>query len=130
MAGTRHLQTPRQVDPDLEAVDAPTLLPDALRGHLGVHDPRARGHPLHVTGPETPPVARRVLVLEFALERVGDGLEAAVRMVRCADRLTGRVVHRPQLVDEEKGVHLLQARRGEGPANHETRALGLAMRAD
>ena len=43
-------------------------------------------------------------MLDRAVHDVGDGLEAAVRMIRCALRLTGRVLHSTEVVEEKERI--------------------------
>src|SRR5207253_1976612 len=69
-------------------------------------------HPLHVARAELTRPARRVVMLEGALEHVRHGLEAAMRVVRRALRLTRPVVLGPHLVEEEEGVDVLDRARG------------------
>ena len=45
-------------------------------------------------------------MLERTLQHVGHGLEPAVRMVGCADRLAGPEVGGAHLVEEEEGIDL------------------------
>ena len=104
VAGASHLQPRRQVDPHLEAVDAAPFLPNPLRGHLRVDDSGASRHPLHIAGAKHAAVSRRILVLEFAFERVRHGLEAPVRVVRRADGFARPVADRTHLVDEQEGI--------------------------
>src|SRR5207237_10843553 len=68
-------------------------------------DAGSGGHPLHVPCPEHAAVAGRVLVLELACQRIRHGFEAAMRMVRCAHRLSRTVVDRSHLIDEQEGVY-------------------------
>ena len=86
-------------------------------------DTSAGGHPLHVAGADVAAVARRVRVLPVTLEQVGDGLEAAVRVVRGAHGLAGAVLDGTHLVEQKEGVDLSQPRHGEGPTNDEAGAL-------
>ena len=74
----------RGQDPDLEEVDE--LVGRGVE--LAVRDARAGGHPLHVARPDHRAGAHAVLVLERALEHVGDDLHVAVRVG--AEALPGR----------------------------------------
>ena len=87
---------------------------------------------IHCTSPApmTPAVPGRVLVLELALEHVGDRLEAAVRMVGRADRLARPVVDRPHLVEEQERIDQLEPGGRERAAHDEAAALGLLVRGD
>ena len=70
--------------------------------------PAAGGEPLHVAPPEPGGRAERVGVVDEALAHVGDGLEAAVRVVREAGHVAP-VVH-PPAVDRPRSPC-----RGRGP---------------
>ncbi len=109
---------------------APAFIAHALARHLGMHDAAPCGHPLDVAGRELAAVAGRILVLELAVEQIRDGLKAAMRMVRGADRLAGRIVHRPHLVQQEERVELRHFGRGERAADDEAAAFDGAPRAD
>ena len=50
------------------------------------------GHPLHAAGAEIADIAEMVAVLHAAIEHVGDGLEAAVRVGRKAGDVVARIV--------------------------------------
>src|SRR5439155_10980110 len=74
--GRLYLFFRRKVDPELEAAHAPLLL---LR-HLGMDDPAAGGHPLHAAALQIALVSEMIFVPQVAVEHVGDGPEAAVRV--------------------------------------------------
>src|SRR5580765_189480 len=130
VARPRHLQLCGQVHPDLEAVHAPALVADLARRLLGMNDTGAGSHPLHVAWLEHALVASGVLVLELALEHVGDGLEAAVRMVGRAHGLARGVIDRAHLVEQQEGVDQVQALGGKGTPHDEAGALALAVGGD
>jgi len=98
--------------------------------HFGVHAARALSHPLHVAGAEAPLVACRVLVLDRAFENVRNRLEAAMRVIGCADGLARTVGDRSELVDQQERIDKRQAGRGDRATNDEATALGLAVRVD
>ena len=123
VARRHHLVARREVHPDLEAVDAPALLADGLRRHLGVHDAAPGRHPLHVARRDRAAVPGGVLVLELSLEHVGHRLEAAVRMVGRAHGLARAVVGRPHLVEEQEGIDEVEARGRERTPNDEAARL-------
>lgn len=76
VAGLARLEVLGEVDPELEAdVGGPVRV---LARHLGVHYATAGRHELQVARVEAPRVAGEVLVVDAALEEVGDGLLAAV----------------------------------------------------
>ena len=104
VARRRELQRRGQVHPQLDAVRAATGPHERLGRHLVVQDAGAGGHPLRVAFADDPAAAVRVVVLDHAVDHVGDGLEAAVRVPRRADRLVRRVLDRAELVEEEERV--------------------------
>ena len=68
-------------------------------------------------------VAPGVAVLHFAVQEVGHGLEAAVRVRREPAGLAGRQGGRPEMVQEEKRVQVHEVRAGEGPAESDAVAI-------
>ena len=103
----------RQVDPELEAVEQAAAGDQLLRRGLDVQDPAAGGHPLGVAVGDRAAATEGVLVVEDAVDDVGDGLEAAVRVPRRALGLTRRVVDLAHLVHVDERV---ESRRST-PAN-------------
>src|SRR5262245_27678290 len=71
----------------------PAGLHQPLGRRLDVQDPRAGRHPLGVAVGDRAAAAVGVLVLEDAVDHVGDRLEAAVRVPRRALGLPRRVLH-------------------------------------
>jgi hypothetical protein len=69
-----------------------------------VEDPGTRGHPLGVAFADDPAAAVGVVVLELAVHHVRHRLEATVGVPRGAHGLVGRVVHRPELVEQEERI--------------------------
>jgi hypothetical protein len=67
-------------------------------------------------------------VLELALEEIGHGLEAPVRMIGCAHRLARAVVGGPHLVEQQEGIDVVEAEAGEGAPHDEPASLPLSMR--
>jgi len=122
-----HLVPRRQVHPHLEPVDAPAVLPNRLRRHLGVHHSTPGRHPLDVAGGDPAAVPGGVLVLERSLEHVGHRLEPAVRMIGRSHGLARAVVGRTHLVEEEKRIHQIQSRGRERTPHHETAAFELPV---
>ncbi len=118
-----HLQPGRQVDPELEAVEQPAADHEFLRRRLDVQDAAARGHPLGVAVGDQAAAAVGVLVPERAVDDVGDGLEAAVRVPRGALGLTGAVVHLAHLVHVHERVEPRQVHPGERAPDREPLAL-------
>src|SRR5215217_9413262 len=73
-----HLQSSRQVHPQLEAVEQPTADHHLLRRRLNVIQTSTGGNPLRIAVGDQPATAIGVLVAENAVEHVGDGLEPPV----------------------------------------------------
>ena len=73
--------------------------------------PGAGRHPLGVAVGDQAAAAVGVLVLERAVDHVGDGLEAAVRVPRRALRLARRVLHLAHLVHVDERVEVAPGRR-------------------
>src|SRR3990172_6177480 len=67
-----------------------------------MNDARARRHPLHVAGCYQAVISHRVLVLDLSVQHIGDGLEAAMRMVGRTLRLARCVVGRTHFIEEEE----------------------------
>src|SRR5258708_17335182 len=78
-----------QRDPGLNAMHQAAAGPERWVGALRVHDSGARGHPVHLPGPDLLTKAQVVVVVDFAVEKVGDGRQADVRMRPHVDPLTG-----------------------------------------
>ena len=93
-------------------------------------DAGSGGHPLHVPCPEHAAVAGRVLVLELACQRIRHGFEAAMRMVRCAHRLSRTVVDRSHLIDEQEGVHHVHLSARQRATDDEAGSLELPVGGD
>src|SRR5262249_34930740 len=114
-----HLFFRRQVEPELEAAHAPF----ALLRHLGMDDAARGAHPLHVAGAECAGVAVVVLVLYVAVEHVGHGLEAAVRVRRKAGEVVVGIV-REELVEHEERVVARELARAEAAPQLDPGAVG------
>ena len=74
----------------------------ALR-HLLMKNPRAGGHPLDGAGSEKPLIAETVTMLDLALENIGNGLDAAVRVPGKALAVGVGIVI-PEVVQEQEGI--------------------------
>jgi hypothetical protein len=127
---TDHLVALRQIDPQLKAVHPAALTLEVFRWHLGMHHASAGSHPLHVARPQTAGVAVRVTMLHLARDHVGNGLEAAMRMVGSALGLARREFHRPHLVEQQERIEQRHLLVWERPVHNEARALELARRVD
>ena len=128
VARVRHLHRPGQVDPQLEAVEQPTGQHERLGRHLDVQQARARGHPLGVTVGDRATATVAVPVLEGAVDDVGDGLEAAVRVPGSALGLARGVLDLTHLVHVDERVERRQVDPGEGSPHGEPFALEAARR--
>ena len=96
---------------------------------LDVQDAGARRHPLGVTVGDDAAAAVGVVVLEDAVDHVGDGLEAAMGVPGRALGLAGRVLDLAHLVEVDEGVEVAQVHPGEGSADGEALAFEAAGRA-
>ena len=123
IAGVGPLALPRQVHPELEAVEEAAADDQVLGRLLDVEDACAGRHPLRVAVGDASATAVRVGVLEDAVDHVGDGLEAAVRMPGRALGLTGGVLHLTHLVEMDEGVQVAQVHAGERASDGEPLAL-------
>ena len=127
VARRRPLLLARQVDPQLDAVEQATADVTSHSGGVSMcRMPAAGGHPLGVAVGDEPAAAVGVLVLEDAVDDVGDGLEAAVRVPRRALGLARRVLDLAHLVHVDERVEQRQVDAGERAADREALALEAA----
>jgi len=106
----RHLKMRRQVDPELEAVDVSAL---AAARHFFMHDAATGTHPLHVTGTDETCVAEAIAVGGGTFEHVGDGFDAAMRMIGEAAQRTLKRIVEGEVVEEQEGVEQVAGFRSE-----------------
>ena len=66
----------------------------------------------------------------LALQDIGDGLKSAMRMVGCAERLFPAVGYRPNFVEHQERIDLIQPLRRHRPADEEARPLALLVGGD
>jgi hypothetical protein len=94
-----------------------------------VLDAAACGHPLGRAFGDHAAATGRVLVRDLAVEHVGHGLEAAVRVPRRALRLARRVERRAGVVEQQErvGIRHRQPSR-EDAADRHTGALSTGVR--
>jgi hypothetical protein len=123
VAGLDQLLGPREVDPQLQAVEEPAARDERLRRLLDVQDSAAGGHPLGVPVGDDATAAVAVGVLERPVDDVGHRLEPAVRMPGRALGLTRRVLHLAHLVEVDERVQVGQVDPREGAADGEALAL-------
>lgn len=90
-----------QVDPKLEAVDVSAC---AATGHFFVEDAATGAHPLHVAGTDRAFVAEAVAVGGGAFEHIGDGFDAAMRMIREAAQRAFEGIVEGEVVEEQEWV--------------------------
>ena len=88
-------------------------------GALGMGDAAARGHPVDVARDDRLVRAEAVAVQDLALEQVGHGGEADVRVRPHVEPLPGQELARPHLVEEDEGPDHLPLLRGQGAADLE-----------
>ena len=73
-------------------------------GHFLMHDPPARGHPLHIASAERAFISKAIAVFHTAREHIGDGFNAAVRMPRKAlFKIFRQFI--AKIVKEQKRIH-------------------------
>jgi len=99
-----------------------------LRRCLDVQDAAARGHPLGVAVGDQAAAPVGVLMAEDAVDHVGDGLEAAVRVPRGALGLARGVFHLAHLVHVDERVQVAQVHARERAADREPFALKVRWR--
>ena len=88
-------------------------------GHLRVHDASPRRHPLQAARADHTAVSGVILVLESALQHVGDRLEPPVRV----GRETGRGLYE-ELIEQQERVNVHQLVRSYRPFHSRAVALG------
>src|SRR5207249_404981 len=90
--------------------------------HLLVEDTAAGRHPLDVAGADRALVTERVSVLHLALPDDRDGFDPAVRMVRKARLVVGRL-RRLEMVEEQERVQMVELPRADASTQVDTGAL-------
>ena len=130
VAGLDPLLRGGQVHPELRAVEEAALRDERVRRALDVLDAGAGRHPLRRAVGDEAAAAGGVLVLEGAIDDVGHGLEAAVRVPGRALRLAGRVFDGADVVEEQERIGQRQFVRREGTADDEALALLLRVGGD
>ena len=93
-----------------------------------MHQAAAGRHPLHAAGHEQALVAVVVLVAHAPVEHVGDGLEAAMRMVGEAGEVVLGAVG-AELVQHQERIEHVQLRRADHARQLDAGAIGGAGRA-
>ena len=105
IAGRRHFELGREVDPELDDVEEAAALGESGAVKFFVDDARGGGHPLDVAGADFAVVAAGVAVLELAGIDDRDGFKAAMGMLADATRGgAGRELVRAGVVEEQERV--------------------------
>jgi hypothetical protein len=86
-------------------------------------DTIAGSHPLHVAGCDGATVAGTVLVLELAVQHVGDRLETTVRMVWRTNRFARPIVDRTHFIEQQERVDVIEPCAWERPADQKSASL-------
>src|SRR5205807_2504015 len=107
----------RQVDPELNAVEEPAARDQLLGRPLDMKDSGARRHPLGGAVGYQAASARRITVLEGAVDHVGHGLEPAVRVPGGSLRLARTVLDLTHLVHVNEGIEMALVHSVEGAPN-------------
>ncbi len=101
--GRRHvLLRLRQRDPCLQAGHGHRAAAQLLRRPLGMDDAPARRHQIHIARRNHHLRAKRIPVADFAVEQIGDGGKADMRMRAHIEHLAGRQDRRAHLVKEDE----------------------------
>ena len=117
VAGGDHLVRLGQVHPQLDPVEEAPADHQLLGRCLDVQDPAAGRHPLGVAVGDQPSTTDRVLMLEGAVDHVGDRLEAPVGVPRSPLGLARRVLDLTHLVHVDERVQVTSIDAGKGPAH-------------
>ena len=99
------------------------MRPGVLLRHFGVDDAAAGGHPLHAAAFQLADVAEMIFMPHVAVEHVGHGLEAPMRMRRKAGDVIVGVVGR-KVIEHEKRVEPRPCGLAETAAELDSRAVG------
>ena len=84
-----------------------------------MQDAATRAHPLHIARTDETLVAEAVAVSSGAFEHVGDGLDAAVRVVRKAAQGPLERIVEGEVVEEQEGIEFIaDARRDRAAQLH------------
>jgi len=69
-------------------------------------------------------------MLVLAFQDIGHGLEAAMRMIGCADRCAGRPIDRTQMIDQQEGIEMAESRNRKWTPHGKAAAFQRAERVD
>ena len=108
-----------QGDPGLDPVYAAARVPQVVGGAFGMGDAAARAHPVHVTGFDPLDGAETVAMHERALEQIGHGRQADVRVRPDIEALAGRHLDRPHMIEKhERAAGAMPALRNQAAYRH------------
>ena len=111
-----------QGDPGLDAVHAHAGSALLIRGAFGMDDAPASYHPVYCARPDRNVRANRVPVRDRAFEEIGDRRKANVRVRANVEALAGRIVHRPEMIEEDERPDHAPLMEGEDAAHLEAAA--------
>jgi hypothetical protein len=97
--------------------------------HFLVKDSTSRGHPLHIAGSETTPIAEAVAVGYRPGEHVRDSLDASVRMPGESGKVILRTIV-AEIVEEEEWIEFSGFAEAERALELDARALDGRFRMD
>ena len=117
--GFRLLPRFGQGDPGLDAEQAAVTDPQRRVSALGMGDAPPGGHPVDVAGADRLGAAEAVAVQDLALEQVGHGGQADVRVRAHVQPPPGQELAGSHLVEEDEGADHLPLFRGQGAADLE-----------
>ena len=125
VAGRGQLEGGREVEPELDRVERPTVAVGPFAGQLVVKDAATGGHPLGVAFGDHTTAAVGVVIGDLAVEDVAARLDAAVRIPRRAFRFAGYVDQGPDVIEQRERVGIGEGEvAGEGSGDHEAGSLG------
>src|SRR6516165_934520 len=109
-AGRDFLLRGRQRNPALQTEHFLSRLPLQVRRALGMRDASAGGHQVHGAGRDFLDMTLAVAMHDAAVEQVGDGGKANMRMRPHVHALAGHELHGTKMIEENEGAdHLLLA---------------------
>src|SRR5262249_11245183 len=110
------LRSPRQGDPALQPQHLLPVAPLHIRRSLGMRDAAACGHQIHGAGLDLLDVALAVAMHDRAVEQIGDGGKANMRMRPHVHAAPRHELHWPEMVEEDEGTDHLPPAMRQRPA--------------
>jgi hypothetical protein len=102
----------RQRYPKLQAVQRFATITPVCGGTFGMNDAAPRRHPVHCAGPDRHRGAEAVAMDDFAVEQIGDGGKADMRMRPNVNAVAGLEHSRTEVVEkDERSDHARACRR-------------------